>query len=138
MSQPQYFAYGVSGYIDSNGLSFTPKVTASTDLNVILERATPVLTDILDEVTGEDHDEDHIKSMILGHLLGMELMDPVELFSEMNTDGQYDGAPKFYVAIGMDEADLEDLLIGMVGDPDDDEEDYLEEEDEEPEDDTEL
>lgn len=125
------FAYAISGYIDRNGLPHTPRIVVSPDLHEMLPRATAQLTELMDDVTGEENDEVHVAAMLSTHFHEMLPMTPLDVFEEIDEDETYENAPKFYVAVGVDEDDLEDLMIGIVGDPEqDDEDDYLEPEDE--------
>jgi hypothetical protein len=93
----------------------------------------------MDDITGDEHDEINVAGMLMTHYHDMEPMVTKDVFQDLDEDETYENAPKFYVAIGVDEDELEDLLIAEVGAVDDEDEDeYLEEDGELEEDNEEL
>lgn len=137
MQHAHLFGFAVQGHVDRNGLPQLPRIVVSHDLSRVLDQATPLLLDLLDDVTDTEHTELNVRAMIAVQFHDLDLMSPVNLFDLEDGDpNTYEDAPEFYLAMGDDEGDLEDLLIDLVGDPsEDDDEDYLEETEEDDEDD---
>lgn len=124
------YGYAVAQYIDRNGLPHTPQVKVSPIMRTMLDEATPVLQELMEAITGKEYESVNVAAMIASNYHEMDDNEPVELLEKLEEDDEFDQSPKFYVVVGTDEDDLEDLLIGLVGEPDDeDEDDYLEPDD---------
>lgn len=115
------YGFAVAPYIDRNGLPHTPQIKVSPVMRDMVDDGAPILQELMEAITGKEYELVNVAAMIASHYHEMDDNEAVGLLEKLEEEDEFEQAPEFYVVVGDDEDDLEDLLIGLVGEPEEDE-----------------